>query len=236
MARSVIVIVAMVCVVYAATASADCYWEKYDFGTDPLLDYHVINPDGSINHFFPLEEPMTIPEGCCIAVGFCVEDYNFGSLGHSSLMGPIAVDAPNYFPFVRLNLHYMGSVPEFSIYTTTQGYYYTLTVGACYCANLIRVGETVEVELYVKTGTGADSLVFEDALPCDWATFDRFHVAYDYYGGGHCLWDSVDDEVDCLSNRSTSFIEYSIDYVTVCDVGPTATESRSWGSIKALFE
>jgi hypothetical protein len=179
--------------------------------------------------------PVTVADGEYIAVGFCLRDYFFGTLGHSSLMGPIAVDAPNCFPFVRLNLHYMGLVPEFSIYTTSQSSEYTLTVGHCYCANLIRVGSTVEVDLYDMT-SNPDSVVFHDALPCAWATFDRFHVAYDYYGGGHCVWDPVNGEIDCLSNRHTSYVEYSIDYVTVCDIGPTATQPTTWGSVKALFD
>jgi hypothetical protein len=237
MARFLLVITLVGCVAYAAGASAGCNWKKYDFDVDPGLDSCLILPDGSIHHYFPLYEPVTIPEDGYIAVRFILLAYNYGSLGHSSLMGPIAVDEPSCYPFVRLNLHYMqftGPYPEFSIYTTVQGAYYPLSVGTTYCANLIRMGETVKVELYEIAEEGS-VLVFEDALPCDWQSFDRFHVAYDYYGAGYCRWDPIDQEIDCLSNRSTSFIEYSIDCVTVCDIGPTATERSTWGSVKALF-
>jgi hypothetical protein len=97
-------------------------------------------------------------------------------------MGPIAVDEPTSYPFVRLNLHFMqytDTLPEFSIYTTVQGAYYPLSVGITYCANLIFVWETVRVELYEWAEEGS-ILVFEGALPCAWSAFDRFHFAYDY--------------------------------------------------------
>lgn len=168
---------------------------------------------------------------------FRINDYYYGVNGHSSLMGPIAVDAPNCFPFVRINLHYMGAEPELSIFTEEAGQSsrYTLQVGIWYCANLIRSGTMVRIDLYEYPD--ADSLVFTDELECTWQMFDRFHVAYDYYTGevgSYCTWNP--GYICCLSDRYVSYIDYDIDSVTLCAVGPTATRGTTWGSVKALFK
>jgi hypothetical protein len=142
----------------------------------------------------------------------------------------------SYYPTVRLNLHYTASVPEFSIHANgVSSPRYTLQIGQDYCANLIRSGDMAEVELYEMIGDSLGALVFTYALAADWPTFDRFLVGYDYYAGGYCLWNELECTIDVRSDRSTSYIEYSISSLTMCDVGPSAVEATTWGGIKSLY-
>lgn len=238
MNRLAIAVTVVYCLIPAVNVFAEdpCNWKKYDFNVDPNLQCWY-NPDGSCHCYFHLGEPVLVPEGGYIAVRFIVRGYDHPSMSHSSLMGPLALGDESYYPPVRLNLHYTGPEPTFSVYTPGGGMSgeYTLQIGQEYCANIIRNGTLVETELY----TWPESvLVFSDSRVCEWSMFDRFLVAYDYYTGetgSYCVWDPVGEEVDCKCDRYTSYIEYSIDCVTVCDIGPTATEATTWGGIKSLY-
>ena len=236
MSRIVIVAVILVCLAGAAHAVDDPCWRKYTFCQDLGIEPYV-TPENSIHWWFPLDGPTIVPEGGYIAVQFCVTGYAHGSLSHSSLMGPLEMGSGNYYPTVRLNLHFTSANPEFSIYANgVSGLRYTLTVGKCYCANLIRSGSMAEVELYeVLDGGTFVGPIFTDALAADWPTFDRFLLGYDYYGGGYCIWDQPPCMVHLKCDRHTSYIEYDIHSVTLCDIGPTAVEPTTWGGVKSFY-
>jgi hypothetical protein len=219
-------------VLAASAALADCNWKKYDFTVDPHIQTCLEGT--SVHYWFLLDEPVLVPDGGYISMRYILRGNNYDGLGQSSLAGPIGVGVTNCYPFVRLNWHYMTSIPQQSICTLCNGSEprYNLTVGHEYCANLIHAGSTVRLELYSMPES---VLVFTDVQPCDWVMFDRFHLCYDYYGGGYCVWDPANEEIDCRADRSTSYVEYSIKSITVCDVGPTSTDNSSWGSVKALY-
>lgn len=229
------------CLLVATAAFSDpgSNWKKYDFCTDPNIQFWY-NPDRSWHAYFWLDEPVIIPEGGYIAVRFVVTQYYHGTMSHSSLMGPLAMGDETYYPTIRLNLHYTTSCPTFSVYTPVGGQsdIYPLQIGQWYCVNIIHRGGTAVTELYEWYSDTTHVLIFTDTRQCEWPTIDRFLLGYDYYTGecgSYARWNPDMCTVDLRVDRYTSFMDYSIDCVTVCDLGPTAVEATSWGSIKTLY-
>ncbi len=196
----------------------------YEFEEDPGILTHV-NADGSETHYFQLPDTLIwhVEPGEALAVGFRIDSYQWGGLGHSSVVGPRSV-VPEEFAQLRLNLHYdQEDAPEFSISSPGEyGDRVDLLLGHEYNALVTNLdGYTAALELYDAT-TGV--VVHSESLAWDWTAFGAFQLAYDYYGGGYCEWDEAGEEVDFLVNRGSTNMNGAINYVCVIEQMSDAPE------------
>ncbi len=195
------------------------------FCTDPMLQ--VYSGESDIWYFVFPEGPRTMGDNGLIKLVFTVTAAQTGQWGHSSVLGPIPVGA-DWADF-RFNLHYDSEAFQVSVFTNEGGLgqRYAAQVGTTYQAVFVRQSSQLIFQLY-----DGGSVVFEDSLTYSWPTFDRFQVAYDYYGGGACTWNEPYCRIDFLSNRGTERWLYGAVEDLIIDY-PIPVQPSSWGRVKA---
>ncbi|MDI6739484.1 MAG: hypothetical protein QME74_03875 [Candidatus Edwardsbacteria bacterium] len=197
------------------------------FCADPMLQ--VYSGESDIWYFILPEGPRTIRDNGMILLVFTVTAAQTGQWGHSSVLGPIPVGA-DWADF-RFNLHYDSEAFQVSIFTNEGGLgqRYAAQVGTTYQAVFVHQGSQLIFQLY--DGSVA---VFEDSLTYSWPTFDRFQVAYDYYGSGYCTWNEPYCRIDFLSNRGTERWLYGAVEDLVFDY-VVPVQPLTWGRVKAAY-
>lgn len=198
------------------------------FCTDPALQ--VYSGESDTWYFILAEGPRTIGDNGMILLTFTVTAAQTGNYGHSSVLGPIPVGA-NFADF-RFNLHYDGEMFQLSVSTSEGGLgqRYAAQIGTAYQATFVHSGNQLVFQLYA-----GGQVVFQDALAYSWPTFDRFQVAYDYYGAGYCFWNGPYCRIDFLSNRGTERWLYGAVEDLVFDY-VIPIQPLTWGRIKASYQ